>query len=62
MSCVAPTLPDKDRCLQHVAKYADNKARSKVGNAVRRGFAAHDYDDSLDGDECQQDNKVAKPV
>lgn len=48
---VARTLPDKDRYVAHVAKYAHGKARSKVGNAVRRGAAAHDYDDKLDGDK-----------
>jgi len=47
---VARTLPDKDRYLVHVGKYANNQARSKVGNAVRRGAAAHDYDDAADGD------------
>ena len=51
---VAPTLPDKERYLKHVAKYAEGAARSKVGNAVRRGAAAHDYDDDLDGDGTQQ--------
>ena len=47
---VARTLPDKERYLVHVAKYANNQARSKVGNAVRRGAAAHDYDHAVDGD------------
>lgn len=47
---VAATLPDKERYLVHVAKYAEGKARSKVGNAVRRGASAHDYDDEKDGD------------
>jgi len=47
---VAKTLPDRDRYLAHVAKYAEGKARSKVGNAVRRGVAAHSYDDTIDGD------------
>ena len=47
---VAPTLPERERYLRHVAKYAEGKARSKVGNAVRRGAAAHDYDDTLDDD------------
>jgi len=51
LDAVARTLPDKDRYLSHVAKYAHNKARSKVGNAVRRGAAAHDYDDEKDGDK-----------
>ena len=51
---VARTLPDKERYLHHVAKYAEGKARSKVGNAVRRGKAAHDYDDQLDGDSAQK--------
>ena len=43
---------NKDRYLKHVAKYAEGKARSKVGNAVRRGKAAHEYDDKVDGDEA----------
>uniref|UniRef100_A0A7S2ST00 Glutathione transferase n=1 Tax=Rhizochromulina marina TaxID=1034831 RepID=A0A7S2ST00_9STRA len=42
---VAPTLPDKQRYLDHVRKYADATARSKVANAVRGGRAAHDMDD-----------------
>lgn len=48
---VARTLPDKDRYLLHVKKYAEGKARSKVGNAVRRGASAHEYDDTVDGDK-----------
>ena len=51
LASVARTLPDKERYIKHVAKYAEGKARSKVGNAVRRGKAAHDYDDRVDGDE-----------
>lgn len=47
---VKTTLPDPDRYLQHVEKYASGRARSKVGNAVRRGQAAHSYDDVIDGD------------
>ena len=46
---ISSTLPEKQRYLAHVAKYAENKARSKVGNAVRRGVAAHDYDHDKDG-------------
>ncbi|CAJ1928286.1 unnamed protein product [Cylindrotheca closterium] len=42
------TFPDKDRYLEHISKYADGSARSKVGNAVRRGVAAHEYDDDKD--------------
>lgn len=42
---VAKTLPDKDRYLEHVKKYAEATARSKVANAVRCGKAAHDMDD-----------------
>ncbi|KAH8044443.1 glutathione transferase [Aureococcus anophagefferens] len=34
---------------RHVAKYAHGAARSKVGNAVRRGANAHDYDHKIDG-------------
>jgi len=48
---VAGTLPEKQRYLRHVAKYAEGRARSKVGNAVRRGAAAHEYDDAIDGDK-----------
>ncbi len=51
IDAVARTLPDKDRYVAHVAKYAHGKARSKVGNAVRRGAAAHDDDDDVDGDK-----------
>ena len=50
LASVAPTLPEKQRYLHHVAKYAEGKARSKVGNAVRRGASAHEYDDVKDGD------------
>jgi glutathione S-transferase len=45
---VQRTLPDKDRYLDHIRKYADGTARSKVANAVRRGVAAHDFDDTTD--------------
>jgi len=50
---VARTLPDKARYLRHVAKYAEGKARSKVGNAVRRGVSAHEYDHTVDGDRAE---------
>jgi len=49
LDAVAVTIPDRDRYLHHVGKYAHAKARSKVGNAVRRGVAAHDYDHKVDG-------------
>lgn len=45
---VTVTLPAKDRYLEHIQKYADGSARSKVGNAVRRGVAAHEFDDEID--------------
>jgi len=45
---VARTLPDKARYLEHIKKYSDSSARSKVANAVRRGVAAHEYDDKKD--------------
>ena len=48
LDSVQRTLPDKDRYLEHIGKYADGSARSKVGNAVRRGVAAHEYDDEKD--------------
>lgn len=48
LDCVKRTLPDKDRYLEHIGKYADSSARSKVANAVRRGVAAHELDDEKD--------------
>uniref|UniRef100_A0A7S3P3Y1 Glutathione transferase n=1 Tax=Amphora coffeiformis TaxID=265554 RepID=A0A7S3P3Y1_9STRA len=48
LDSVKRTLPDKDRYLEHIAKYADGSARSKVANAVRRGVAAHEFDDDKD--------------
>lgn len=42
---VQRTLPSKERYLSHVEKYASGRARSKVGNAVRRGKGALDYAD-----------------
>jgi len=45
---VASTLPGKERYLEHVAKYAEASARSKVANAVRRGAEAHEIDDEKD--------------
>jgi glutathione S-transferase len=45
---VKRTLPDKSRYLEHIGKYADSSARSKVANAVRRGVAAHELDDDKD--------------
>ena len=51
LESVKRTLPAKERYLEHVKKYAEGKARSKVGNAVRRGVAAHEYSDKVDGEE-----------
>lgn len=48
LESVRRTLPDKDRYLEHIGKYADGSARSKVANAVRRGVAAHEFDDEKD--------------
>lgn len=48
LDAVKRTLPDKNRYLEHIGKYADSSARSKVANAVRRGVAAHDLDDDKD--------------
>lgn len=39
---VQETLPDKERYIEHVRKYADATARSQVANAVREGRAAHE--------------------
>jgi glutathione S-transferase len=48
LDSVKRTLPDKDKYLEHIKKYADGSARSKVANAVRRGVAAHEFDDEKD--------------
>ncbi|KAL3806864.1 hypothetical protein ACHAXA_004575 [Cyclostephanos tholiformis] len=48
LDCVRRTLPDRDRYLEHIGKYADSSARSKVANAVRRGVAAHEIEDDKD--------------
>jgi len=48
LESVQRTLPNKDRYLDHIRKYADGSARSKVANAVRRGVAAHEFDDEKD--------------
>lgn len=48
LDCVKRTLPDKDDYLDHIGKYADSSARSKVANAVRRGVSAHELDDEKD--------------
>lgn len=45
---VRKTLPPWDDYLEHIGRYADGSARSKVANAVRSGRAAHDYDDNVD--------------
>lgn len=45
---VKKTLPDRARYISHLEKYSSGRARSKVGNAVRRGKAAHEYDDVID--------------
>jgi glutathione S-transferase len=48
LDSVKRTLPDKDEYLEHIGKYADSSARSKVANAVRRGVSAHELDDEKD--------------
>lgn len=48
LESVKRTLPDKQEYLEHILKYADGSARSKVANAVRRGVAAHELDDEKD--------------
>ena len=48
LDAVKRTLPDKNEYLEHIYKYADGSARSKVANAVRRGVSAHELDDKLD--------------
>ena len=48
LDSVSRTLPEKERYLEHIGKYADSSARSKVANAVRRGVSAHELDDEKD--------------
>jgi len=48
LESVQRTIPKKDDYLEHIGKYADSSARSKVANAVRRGVAAHELDDEKD--------------
>ena len=48
LDCVASTTPEEARYVEHIAKYADGTARSKVANAVRRGAGAHEFDDERD--------------
>lgn len=48
LDAVKRTLPDKADYLEHIGKYADSSARSKVANAVRRGVNAHELDDDKD--------------
>ena len=45
---VLRTLPNWEEYLQHITRYADGSARSKVANAVRDGRGAHEYDDERD--------------
>ena len=45
---VSRTCPPWDDYLQHIGRYADGSARSKVANAVRDGRDAHQYDDEKD--------------
>ena len=45
---VLRTLPNWEEYLQHITRYADGSARSKVANAVRDGRGAHEYDDEKD--------------
>jgi hypothetical protein len=47
LESVKRTLPD-NRYLEHITKDADGSARGKVANAVRRGVAAHEFDDEKD--------------
>ena len=49
LAYVRETLPDRDRYLEHIGRYADASARSKVANAVRSGRTADQYDDERDG-------------
>ena len=48
LESVKRTLPDKDKYLEHIGKYIDSNAQSKVANAVRRGVAAHELEDEKD--------------
>ena len=46
---VRGTLPGRQRYLEHIGRYADASARSKVANAVRAGRTADQYCDERDG-------------
>eukprot|EP00873_Tetraselmis_striata_P005740 jgi/Tetstr1/426004/TSEL_016351.t1 len=48
LPCVANSTPDHDEYLQHIGRYADSSARSKVANAVRSGRSAHELDPDHD--------------
>jgi len=48
LDSVKRTLPEKEKYLEHIQKYADGSARSKVANAVRRGVSAHEFEDEKD--------------
>ena len=53
LDCLRNTIPrSKEEYLNHIKKYADGSARSKVANAVRRGVDAHNFDD--DKDSCDE--------
>lgn len=41
---VASTIPERQRYIDHVKKYADGVAKSKVGDAVRAGRTAHELE------------------
>ena len=43
--CVKSTLAEKDPLIVVYKRYADGSAKSKVGEAVMKGKAAHDLDD-----------------
>jgi len=45
---ITRTLPIWDEYLDHIGRYADGSARSKVANAVRDGREAHQYNDEKD--------------
>ncbi len=56
LDSVKRTLPDKDKYLNHIGKYADGSARSKVANAVRRGVAGTSFDAKRIQRKCRNDD------
>jgi glutathione S-transferase len=48
LPAVSGTTPGATEYLEHIGRYADASARSKVANAVRSGRTAHEIDHRID--------------